>query len=129
MFADFQHFKWMLYMKVVVWKNIFGAKLCNKSPEPLKNGVLAILYNDRSVLENHHVAASFKMLQDNRGSNIVAELTRDQFEVGYHMNRDGRWKIPVEKPEPPGFSGSCIWNCGQNSFDKTRTFGQNSKFW
>jgi len=41
---------------------------------------LAILYNDRSVLENHHVAASFKMLQDNKGSNIVAELTRDQFE-------------------------------------------------
>lgn len=41
---------------------------------------LAILYNDRSVLENHHVAASFKMLQDNKGSNIVAELSRDQFE-------------------------------------------------
>lgn len=40
-----------------------------------------MLYNDRSVLENHHVAASFKMLQDNKGSNIVAELTRDQFEV------------------------------------------------
>jgi hypothetical protein len=42
---------------------------------------LAVLYNDRSVLENHHVAASFKMLQENKGSNIVAELTRDQFEV------------------------------------------------
>lgn len=41
---------------------------------------LAILYNDRSVLENHHVAASFKMLQENRSSNICAELTRDQFE-------------------------------------------------
>jgi len=41
---------------------------------------LAVLYNDRSVLENHHVAASFKMLQENKGSNIVAELTRDQFE-------------------------------------------------
>merc|ERR1712062_94956 len=41
---------------------------------------LAVLYNDRSVLENHHVSAAFKMLQENRGSNIVAELTRDQFE-------------------------------------------------
>jgi len=41
---------------------------------------LAILYNDRSVLENHHVSAAFKMLQDNKGSNIVSELTRDQFE-------------------------------------------------
>jgi len=41
---------------------------------------LAILYNDRSILENHHVSAAFKMLQDNKGSNIVSELTRDQFE-------------------------------------------------
>ena len=41
----------------------------------------AILYNDRSILENHHVSAAFKMLQDNKGSNIVSELTRDQFEV------------------------------------------------
>jgi len=41
---------------------------------------LAILYNDRSVLENHHVSAAFKMLQENKESNICAELTRDQFE-------------------------------------------------
>ena len=32
-------------------------------------------------MENHHVSAAFKMLQDNKGSNIVSELTRDQFEV------------------------------------------------
>lgn len=54
---------------------------------------LAILYNDRSVLENHHVAASFKMLQENRSSNICAELTRDQFEVRYRKFQNFSKKI------------------------------------
>ncbi|KAM6464591.1 uncharacterized protein PHA67_011186 isoform 2-T2 [Liasis olivaceus] len=38
----------------------------------------ALLYNDRSVLENHHLSAAFRLLQD-RDTNILANLTSDQW--------------------------------------------------
>ncbi|XP_063173709.1 dual specificity calcium/calmodulin-dependent 3',5'-cyclic nucleotide phosphodiesterase 1A-like isoform X2 [Candoia aspera] len=38
----------------------------------------ALLYNDRSVLENHHLSAAFRLLQD-RDTNILANLTKDQW--------------------------------------------------
>ncbi|NXX76249.1 PDE1B phosphodiesterase, partial [Urocolius indicus] len=38
----------------------------------------AILYNDRSVLENHHISAVFRMLQDD-DMNIFVNLTKDEF--------------------------------------------------
>ncbi|XP_058038129.1 dual specificity calcium/calmodulin-dependent 3',5'-cyclic nucleotide phosphodiesterase 1A-like [Ahaetulla prasina] len=38
----------------------------------------ALLYNDRSVLENHHVSAAFRLLQD-RDTNILGNLTKDEW--------------------------------------------------
>ncbi|KAI6062523.1 Calcium/calmodulin-dependent 3',5'-cyclic nucleotide phosphodiesterase 1B [Aix galericulata] len=38
----------------------------------------AILYNDRSVLENHHISAVFRMMQDEE-MNIFVNLTKDEF--------------------------------------------------
>ncbi|XP_054255045.1 dual specificity calcium/calmodulin-dependent 3',5'-cyclic nucleotide phosphodiesterase 1B [Indicator indicator] len=38
----------------------------------------AILYNDRSVLENHHISAVFRMMQDEE-LNIFINLTKDEF--------------------------------------------------
>ncbi|KAF1434353.1 hypothetical protein FQV21_0008538, partial [Spheniscus demersus] len=38
----------------------------------------AILYNDRSVLENHHISAVFRMMQDDE-MNIFVNLTKDEF--------------------------------------------------
>eukprot|EP00002_Diphylleia_rotans_P024229 TRINITY_DN4776_c0_g2_i1.p1 TRINITY_DN4776_c0_g2~~TRINITY_DN4776_c0_g2_i1.p1 ORF type:complete len:782 (-),score=146.58 TRINITY_DN4776_c0_g2_i1:1336-3681(-) len=39
---------------------------------------LALLYNDRSILENHHCACTFSILQD-PASNLLSELSSDQF--------------------------------------------------
>ncbi|KAM4644015.1 dual specificity calcium/calmodulin-dependent 3',5'-cyclic nucleotide phosphodiesterase 1B [Amazona ochrocephala] len=38
----------------------------------------AILYNDRSVLENHHISAAFRLMQDEE-MNIFVNLTKDEF--------------------------------------------------
>ncbi|KAE9556306.1 hypothetical protein FO519_000489 [Halicephalobus sp. NKZ332] len=38
----------------------------------------ALLYNDRSVLENHHVSSCFRLLKDD-DKNIFERLTRDEF--------------------------------------------------
>ncbi|EPB76407.1 3'5'-cyclic nucleotide phosphodiesterase [Ancylostoma ceylanicum] len=38
----------------------------------------ALLYNDRSVLENHHVSACFRLMKDD-DKNIFNHLTRDEF--------------------------------------------------
>lgn len=38
----------------------------------------AMLYNDRAVLENHHVSAAFKVLKEDE-SNVLQNLSREQF--------------------------------------------------
>ncbi|VDN82665.1 unnamed protein product [Brugia pahangi] len=38
----------------------------------------ALLYNDRNVLENHHVSASFRLLKED-DKNIMKRLTREEF--------------------------------------------------
>lgn len=38
----------------------------------------AILYNDRSVLENHHISSVFRIMQDDE-MNIFINLTKDEF--------------------------------------------------
>uniref|UniRef100_A0ACB8EP25 Calcium/calmodulin-dependent 3',5'-cyclic nucleotide phosphodiesterase 1B n=1 Tax=Sphaerodactylus townsendi TaxID=933632 RepID=A0ACB8EP25_9SAUR len=38
----------------------------------------AILYNDRSVLENHHISAVFRMMQDDE-MNVLVNLNKDEF--------------------------------------------------
>ncbi|XP_007422836.1 calcium/calmodulin-dependent 3',5'-cyclic nucleotide phosphodiesterase 1A isoform X2 [Python bivittatus] len=39
---------------------------------------VAILYNDRSVLENHHVSAAYKIMQEEE-MNILMNLTKDEW--------------------------------------------------
>ncbi|KAL7989918.1 hypothetical protein Chor_012584 [Crotalus horridus] len=40
----------------------------------------AILYNDRSVLENHHISAVFRMMQEDE-MNILINLAKDEFVI------------------------------------------------
>ncbi|XP_066578560.1 dual specificity calcium/calmodulin-dependent 3',5'-cyclic nucleotide phosphodiesterase 1C isoform X5 [Amia ocellicauda] len=39
----------------------------------------AILYNDRAVLESHHVSAAYRLLQDDDEMNILYNLTKDDW--------------------------------------------------
>lgn len=39
---------------------------------------VAILYNDRSVLENHHVSAAYKLMQEEE-MNILTHLNKDDW--------------------------------------------------
>ncbi|XGW20744.1 hypothetical protein V3C99_004043 [Haemonchus contortus] len=39
---------------------------------------IALLYNDRSVLENHHVSACFRLMKED-DKNIFSHLTRDEY--------------------------------------------------
>ncbi|XP_051785326.1 dual specificity calcium/calmodulin-dependent 3',5'-cyclic nucleotide phosphodiesterase 1C-like isoform X3 [Erpetoichthys calabaricus] len=39
----------------------------------------AILYNDRAVLENHHVSAAYRLLQDDEEMNILYNLSKDDW--------------------------------------------------
>ncbi|KAJ8010418.1 hypothetical protein DPEC_G00074870 [Dallia pectoralis] len=39
----------------------------------------AILYNDRAVLENHHVSAAYRLLQDDDEMNILLNLSKDDW--------------------------------------------------
>ncbi|KAL5481536.1 hypothetical protein EMCRGX_G021720 [Ephydatia muelleri] len=47
--------------------------LCNSADE------MAILYNDTAVLENHHVALSFKLTSENKAVNIYQSLDASTF--------------------------------------------------
>ncbi|XP_066512840.1 dual specificity calcium/calmodulin-dependent 3',5'-cyclic nucleotide phosphodiesterase 1C-like [Hoplias malabaricus] len=40
---------------------------------------MAILYNDRSVLESHHVSAAYRLLQDDDEMNILYNLSKDDW--------------------------------------------------
>lgn len=39
---------------------------------------VAILYNDRSVLENHHVSAAYRLMQEDE-MNILVNLSKDDW--------------------------------------------------
>ena len=39
----------------------------------------AVLYNDRSVLESHHVSAAYRLLQDDDEMNILYNLSKDDW--------------------------------------------------
>ncbi|XP_047200558.1 calcium/calmodulin-dependent 3',5'-cyclic nucleotide phosphodiesterase 1C [Hippoglossus stenolepis] len=39
----------------------------------------AMLYNDRAVLENHHVSAAYRLLQDDDEKNILSNLNKDDW--------------------------------------------------
>ena len=44
---------------------------------PMIGSELALMYNDESVLENHHLAVAFKLLQ-NKDCDILANVTGKQ---------------------------------------------------
>ena len=48
---------------------------------------LALIYNDESVLENHHLAVAFKLLQ-NQGCDILASLSAKQRQTMRKMSID-----------------------------------------
>lgn len=39
---------------------------------------IALIYNDRAVLENYHISATFKLMT-NDSYNILQELTREEY--------------------------------------------------
>ena len=53
----------------------FSAFLCNSNSE------LAKLYNDITVLENHHAALGFKLTTSDDRVNILKNLDRDTYKV------------------------------------------------
>ena len=52
-----------------------SAYLCNSGSD------LAILYNDTTVLENHHTALGFKLTQSDKRVNIFQNLDQDTYKV------------------------------------------------
>lgn len=68
---------------------LFVAALCHDLGHPGTNNSfqqkicspLAMLYNDESILENHHAASCFQMLCTVPGANILAGLTKAEFRV------------------------------------------------
>jgi high affinity cGMP-specific 3',5'-cyclic phosphodiesterase 9 len=71
----------------------------------MTNSELAIRYNDKSVLENHHVAATFNLLQ-RKENNIFSEFSTETYketretmitlviatDMAYHFNDQGKLK-------------------------------------
>lgn len=39
----------------------------------------ALFYNDRAVLENHHVSAVYRLLHDNEEMNILSNLSKEEW--------------------------------------------------
>lgn len=54
-----------------------GARLHSPLPLSLADSELALMYNDSSVLENHHLAVGFKLLQE-ENCDIFQNLTKKQ---------------------------------------------------
>ena len=54
---------------------------------PISGSDLALMYNDESVLENHHLAVAFKLLQ-NSGCDILASLSAKQRQTMRKMTID-----------------------------------------
>ncbi|XKL62450.1 hypothetical protein PGB90_002283 [Kerria lacca] len=56
---------------------IFGVRPCYKLKHLIPGSELALMYNDESVLENHHLAVAFKLLQ-NEGCDIFMNMSKKQ---------------------------------------------------
>ncbi|XP_064646960.1 dual specificity calcium/calmodulin-dependent 3',5'-cyclic nucleotide phosphodiesterase 1A-like isoform X13 [Lineus longissimus] len=73
---------------------------------------VALLYNDRAVLENHHISASFRILKEDE-YNIVSNLSRDEYkefrslvidmvlatDMSYHFQQIKNMKNLLSMPE------------------------------
>ncbi|CAJ0943299.1 unnamed protein product [Ranitomeya imitator] len=70
-----------LFEDVYNWKYLEWSTVklsCPKFDKYQYTSDCAILYNDRSVLENHHVSAVYRIMQDDE-MNIFVNLTKDEF--------------------------------------------------
>lgn len=64
----------------------------------------AILYNDRSVLESHHVSAAYRLLQDDDEMNILYNLSKDDWRSEKQIHR--------QRVVLPSRSNRCAeWDC------------------
>ncbi|XP_019121587.1 calcium/calmodulin-dependent 3',5'-cyclic nucleotide phosphodiesterase 1C isoform X2 [Larimichthys crocea] len=63
----------------------------------------AMLYNDRAVLENHHVSAAYRLLQDDDEMNILSNLSKDDWSVNSISGSDGKHS----SVKSTGSEGSC----------------------
>ena len=75
---------------------------------------LALLYNDKSVLENHHVSYMFRTMHDFADCNILCNLSRDDFmefrqltvdmilatDMSFHFSQLKSMKAAILQPEP-----------------------------
>ncbi|KAL5006121.1 hypothetical protein ScPMuIL_017279 [Solemya velum] len=73
---------------------------------------VAVVYNDRAVLENHHISASFRMLKEDE-CNILSNLSREEFrefrtlvidmvlatDMSYHFQQIKNMKNLLSMPE------------------------------
>lgn len=46
---------------------------------PFSRSDISLLYNDHAVLENHHVSAVYRLLQNNEDLNILSNLSKDDW--------------------------------------------------
>ncbi|XP_069108249.1 dual specificity calcium/calmodulin-dependent 3',5'-cyclic nucleotide phosphodiesterase 1A-like [Argopecten irradians] len=82
---------------------------------------VAILYNDRAVLENHHISASFRMMKTDE-CNIVSNLSREEFrefrnlvidmvlatDMSFHFQQIKNMKNLMAMPEKDRIKKFCI---------------------
>jgi hypothetical protein len=81
------HFDGLSKLSRLDWLTLLVSALCHDLSHPGVNNAhqvmaqtdLAVLYNDRSVLENFHTASLFQLLQQREELNIFATLTKQQF--------------------------------------------------
>lgn len=46
---------------------------------PMYRSDISLLYNDHAVQENHHVSAVYRLLQNNDETNILSNLSKDDW--------------------------------------------------
>ncbi|XP_074662330.1 dual specificity calcium/calmodulin-dependent 3',5'-cyclic nucleotide phosphodiesterase 1A-like [Tubulanus polymorphus] len=94
------------------------------------NSDVALLYNDRAVLENHHISASFKMMRED-DHNILTNLSREEYrefrslviemvlatDMSYHFQQIKNMKNLLSMPEniDKGKALSLVLHCADIS--------------
>ena len=53
---------------------------------------MALLYNDRAVLENHHIAAAFRIVREEE-HNILCNLSKEEYRWVTQRSLGGHWEI------------------------------------
>ncbi|KAM4557245.1 dual specificity calcium/calmodulin-dependent 3',5'-cyclic nucleotide phosphodiesterase 1A isoform 4-T4 [Fundulus diaphanus] len=95
----------------------------------------AILYNDRSVLESHHVSAAYRLLQDDDEMNILYNLSKDDWrelralviemvlatDMSCHFQQVKAMKNYLQQPEGNCWETGCLApRLNQKGIDKPK---------